>query len=84
MNFLPIKGENSITSYRIVLTFKLAKIRWLVKEILVSKAVGVYFPQILIASIKMMTGTMDGCLILNKMGSWRVKLGQGVMATLHC
>ena len=41
MNFLPIKGENSITSYRIVLTFKLAKIRWLVKEILVSEALDI-------------------------------------------
>ena len=35
MNFPPMKGENSITSYCVVVTFKSAKIRWLVKEILV-------------------------------------------------
>ena len=34
MNFLPMKGQNSITSYCIVLIFKLARMQWLVKEIL--------------------------------------------------
>ena len=34
-DFLPMKGENSITSYCAVLTFKSAKIQWLVKETLV-------------------------------------------------
>ena len=34
-NFLPMKGENSITSFCVVLTFKWAKIWCLVKEILV-------------------------------------------------
>ena len=37
-NFLPMKGENSITSYCVVLKFKSAKIEQLVKEILVSEA----------------------------------------------
>ena len=36
------------------------------------------------ASIKLMTGTMDGRLILNKLGRRRVKLCQRVMATLQC
>ena len=35
------------------------------------------------ASIKLMTQTMDGCLILNKLGRRRVKLCQRVMATLQ-
>ena len=35
-----MKGENSITSYYIVLTFKLAKIRLLIKEILVFCSTG--------------------------------------------
>ena len=34
-NFLPMKGENSTTSYCAVSTFKTAEIRWLFKEILV-------------------------------------------------
>ena len=33
MNFLEMNGENSITAYCIVLTFKLAKTWWLVKEV---------------------------------------------------
>ena len=81
-NFLPTKEENSITSYCVVLTFKLARMQWLVKEILISKALGIYFLWILIASIKMMTLTMDGCL--NKLGKRRVKLCQRVTATLQC
>ena len=83
MNFLPMKRGNSITSYGIVLMFKLAKIQWLVKEILVSEVLGIYFSWIMIASIKLMTRTMDECLILNKLGR-RVKLCQRVMATLQC
>ena len=35
-----MKGENSITSYYIVLTFKLAKTRLLIKEILVFCSTG--------------------------------------------
>ena len=35
-NFLPMKKENSNTSYCVILTLKSAKIRWLVKEMLVS------------------------------------------------
>ena len=34
-HFLPMKGENSIVSYYIVLMFKSVEIRWLFKEILV-------------------------------------------------
>ena len=34
-NFLPMKGENSITSHCVVLTFKSVEIQWLFKEILV-------------------------------------------------
>ena len=73
-NFLPVKGENSIISYCSVLTFISAKTWWLVKEILVSKALGIYFLWILIASIKRLTQMMDGCLILNKLGSWRMRV----------
>ena len=65
------------------LTFKSAKIWWLVKEILVSEALGVYFPWGLIASLKMMTPMMDWRLVLNKLGR-REKLCQRVMATLQC
>ena len=83
-NFLPMKGENSITSCCVVLTFKSAKSRLLVKEILVSEALGVYFSWIMIASIKLMTRTMDGWLIMNKLRRRRVKLCQRVMATLQC
>ena len=39
-NCLSTKVENSITSYCVVLTFKSAKIRWLVKEILVFWSIG--------------------------------------------
>ena len=84
MNFLPMKGESSITSCCIVLMFKSAKIWWLVKEILVSKALGIFFSWIMIASIKLMTRTMYGCLILNELGRRRVKLCQRVMATVQC
>ena len=83
-NFLPMTEENSITAYCVVLTFKLARMQWLVKEIFVSKALGTYFLWILIASIKKKTPTMDGCLILNKLGRRRVKLCQRVTATLQC
>ena len=83
MNFLLMKGENSVTAYCIVLTFKLAATRQLVKEI-VFKALGIYFSWIMIASIRLMTSTMDGCLILNKLGRRRVKMYQRVMATLQC
>ena len=79
-----MKGENSVTSYCIVLMLKSAKMWWPVKEILVSEALGLYFSWILIASIKMMTRTMDGCLILNKLGKRRVNLSQRVMSTLQC
>ena len=40
-NFLPMKGENSITFYCIVLALKSAKIWSLVKEILASEALGI-------------------------------------------
>ena len=67
------------------MTFKSAKILWLVKEIIVSEALGLYFSWIMIASIKLMTRTMDECLILNKLGRRRrLKLCQRVMATLQC
>ena len=69
-----MKGENSITSYCVVLMFKSAKIQWPVKEILVSEALGIYFSWIMIMSIKLMTWTMDECLILNKLGRRRVTL----------
>ena len=78
-----MKGQNCITSYYVVLTFKLAKIRWLVKEILGSEALGRYFPWTLMANIKMMTQTMDGCLILNYLGRRRVKSCQRVVTTLQ-
>ena len=38
----------------------------------------------MITSINLMTGTMDECLTLNKLGRRRVKLCQRVMATLQC
>ena len=60
-NFLPMKRVNSITSYCVVLTFESTKIRWLVREILVSEALEIYFSWIIIASIKFMTRTMDEC-----------------------
>ena len=65
MNFFPMKGKNSITSYCIVLTFKSAKIQWVVKKILVSEALGTYFKWIMMASITLMTQIMGGCLIPN-------------------
>ena len=65
-NFLAMKGENSITSYCVVVTFKSAKIEWQVKEILVPEAFDRYFLWIMIASIKLMTQVMDGCLNLNR------------------
>ena len=43
MNFLPMKGENPITSYCVVLMFKSAKMQWLVKEILVFWSIGYTF-----------------------------------------
>ena len=39
-NFLPMKRENPITSYCVVLTFKSAKMRWLINEILVVWSTG--------------------------------------------
>ena len=66
-NCLPMKGENSITSHCIVFTFKWAKMWWLFKKSLVSEAFGTYISWIMVANIKLMTWTMDGCLILNKM-----------------
>ena len=77
-NFLPTKGENLITSYCIVLMFRSAKIWWLVKEILVSWSIGcIYtFYGWWQSGIKLWTGMMDGCLILNKLVRRRVKLHQ--------
>ena len=49
-----------------------------------SEAVDVDFSWMMIASIKLMTRTMDGYLILNKLGRRRLKLCQRVMATLQC
>ena len=74
MNGLLIKGENSNTSYCIVLMFKSAKMRWQVKEVLVSEALGIYFSWIMMVSTKLMIQTMDECLIINKLG----------MTTLQC
>ena len=54
------------------------------QEMLVSEALGIYFPWNMIASIKLMTRTMDGWLIMNKLRRRRVKLCQRVMATLQC
>ena len=42
-NFLPIKEENSITSYCADLMLKLVKIQWLAKETLFFEALDVYF-----------------------------------------
>ena len=84
-NFLPMKGENSITSYCVVLTFKSVETQWLFEEIWVYWSIWYgLFSWIMTASIKLMTRTMDGCLILNKLGRRRVKLCQRVMATLQC
>ena len=81
-NFLLMKGENSITSYCIVLMFKLAEIRWLFKEILVFWSIGYrLFMDDVITSIKLMTWTMDGCLVLNKLVRKRLKLCSRVMIT---
>ena len=80
-NFLPIKGENPITSYCIVLTFKSAKMRWLVKEIWVFWSIGyVYFSWMMTASIKLLTQMMNKLVRRRR----RVKLYQTVMATLRC
>ena len=79
-NFLPMKGENSITAYCVVLTFKLEKVPWLVKEILVFWSTGYV---LFTAGIKLTTWTINGCLILNKLGRRRVKLCQRIMATLQ-
>ena len=40
------------------------------------------FSWMMTAGIKLLTQTMDGCLILNKLVRRRVKLYQRVMATL--
>ena len=83
MNFLPMKRENSNSSYCVVLTFKAVKIQWLVKEILVFWSPG----HILFMdhdSEHEVDDLMDGCLILNKLVRRRVKLCQRVMATLQC
>ena len=73
-NCLPVNGENSVNSYCVVLTFKSAKIQWLVKEILASEALGTYFSWIVVASIKLITRMMDECLILEKMGAEESKI----------
>ena len=39
-NCLPMKGENCITSYCVVLSFKSAKLRWLVKKKRVFYSIG--------------------------------------------
>ena len=75
-----MKGGNSITSCWVVLVFKLAKI----KKYYFSKALDIYFSWVMTASIKLMTQTIDWCLILNKLGRRRVKLCEKVMATLQC
>ena len=83
MNFLPMKRENSNSSYCVVLTFKVVKRQWLVKEILVFWSPG----HILFMdddSEHKVDDLMDGCLILNKLVRRRVKLCQRVMAILHC
>ena len=41
---------------------------------LVSEALGMYFSWILMVNIKVMARTMNGCLILNKLGRRRVKI----------
>ena len=82
-NFLPMKGENLITSYCSVLTFKLAKMCWL-KTYYFSEALDMYFSWIMTVGMKLMTRTTDGCLTLNKLGRRRVKLCQRVTATLQC
>ena len=79
-NFRLMKGENSVTSYCIVLMFKLAKkIWWLVKEILVFWSIDIYFLWMMTEIIKLMTQIMDKCLILNELGRRRMKLCQSVM-----
>ena len=67
MNFLPMKGENAITSYCTVLTFKSVKIWWLVKAVLVFLKHWIYFSWMMTESIKLLTLTIDGCLILDKL-----------------
>ena len=49
-----------------------------------SEALDIDFTWMLIASIKLLTRMMDGCLILNKLGWRRVKLCLRVMITLQC
>ena len=67
--------ESSITSYSVVLTFKSAKIQWVVKRnIKFSEALDLYFSWMMTASIKLLTRTMDGCLILDKLVRRRMKL----------
>ena len=52
------------------------------RQYLFSEASDTYFSWMMIASIKLMTRMMDGCLILNKLRRGRVS--QRVMATLQC
>ena len=82
-NFLPMKGENSITAYCIVLMFKQAKIWWQVKEILVSKALRIYFHWILTASVKMWLGWWVGAWFWINLG-WGEWKCQRVIVTLQC
>ena len=76
MNFLPMKGENFITSCCVILTIKSAKIQWLGKEILVLWSIGHrLFPDD--DSMHKVDDLDDGwCFILNKYGWRRVKLCQ--------
>ena len=54
--------------YHFLLHSNLAKIRWLGKKILVFWSTGyIYISRLMTTSVKLMTRTMDGCLILNKL-----------------
>lgn len=74
-----MEQENSYHFLCTVLIFRMAKIQWLVKEMLVFWSTG--YPTV---SIKLMLWVMNGCLILNKLVRRRVKLCWRVMTTLLC
>ena len=82
-NFLLMKRENSVTSCFVVLTFQIGENMMASQRNIcfLKHRIFVGFSWMMTASIQLMTGTMDGCLILNKLGRRRVALCPRVMAT---
>ena len=78
-----MKRENSVTSCFVVLTFQIGENMMASQRNIcfLKHRIFVGFSWMMTASIQLMTGTMDGCLILNKLGRRRVALCPRVMAT---